>query len=159
LSDGDSRTILMLQIIRRRLARRAGARTLRVMDAPPTRHTNVFLVEDSAPIRARLVELLCNVAGVEIVGEADTPASAIDGILRTHPDTVVLDIRLTGGSGIEVLRRVCPVAPEIVFIMLTNHPDPQYRKICIESGASYFLDKSAEFEKVRDVITSLGAVH
>jgi DNA-binding NarL/FixJ family response regulator len=79
--------------------------------------------------------------------------------LRTRPDSVVLDIRLTGGSGIEVLRKVCPVAPDIVFIMLTNHPDPQYREICIRSGATYFLDKSAEFEKVREVITSLGAMH
>jgi DNA-binding NarL/FixJ family response regulator len=122
-------------------------------------HTNVFLVEDSAPIRARIAEMLGNVDGVVIVGEAATPASAIDGILRTRPDSVVLDIQLIGGSGIEVLRKVCPVAPDIVFIMLTNHPDPQYRKICMESGARYFLDKTTEFEKVREVIATLGAVH
>jgi len=129
------------------------------VDAACTQHTNVFLVEDSAPIRARLAEMLGEVAGVTIVGEADSPQSAIDGILRTRPDSVVLDIRLTGGSGIDVLRKVCPVAPDIVFIMLTNHPDPQYQKICIESGARYFLDKSTEFEKVRDVIAALGHAH
>ena len=121
--------------------------------------THVFLVEDSAPIRARLAELLGDVDGVSIVGEAETPASAIDGILRTRPDSVVLDIQLLGGSGIEVLRKVCPVAPNIVFIMLTNHPDPQYRKVCMESGASHFLDKSTEFEKVREVITALAAIY
>ena len=124
-----------------------------------TSRTNVFLVEDSAPIRARLSEMLGSMTGVSIVGEAESAASAIDGILRTRPDSVVLDIRLTDGTGIDVLRKVCPVAPQIVFIMLTNHPDPQYQKICMESGASYFLDKSAEFEKVRDVIAALGAVH
>ena len=124
-----------------------------------THHTNVFLVEDSAAIRARLAEMLGEVEGVSIVGEAETPASAIDGILRTRPDSVVLDLQLIGGSGIEVLRKVCPVAPNIVFIMLTNHADPQYRKICMESGASYFLDKTADFNKVREVIAALGAVH
>ena len=129
------------------------------MQAARTHRTNVFLVEDSAPIRARLTEMLGGVDGVTIVGEAATPASAIDGILRTHPDSVVLDIQLLGGSGIEVLRKVCPVAPDIIFIMLTNHPDPQYRKICMESGARYFLDKSAEFEKVREVIAALGTLH
>ena len=128
------------------------------MQAPHT-HTNVFLVEDSAPIRARLAEMLGGVEGVAIVGEAATPASAIDGILRTHPDSVVLDIQLIGGSGVEVLRKICPLAPNIVFIMLTNHPDPQYRKICMESGASHFLDKTTEFMKVREVIAALGAVH
>jgi DNA-binding NarL/FixJ family response regulator len=129
------------------------------MEAAHNHRTNVFLVEDSAPIRARLAEMLGLVEGVSIVGEAETPASAIEGILRTRPDSVVLDIQLTGGSGIEVLRKVCPVAPHIVFIMLTNHPDPQYRKICMESGAAYFLDKTAEFEKVREVIAGLGALH
>jgi DNA-binding NarL/FixJ family response regulator len=121
--------------------------------------TNVFLVEDSAAIRMRLAEMLGNMRGVSIVGEAETPASAIEGILRTHPDSVVLDIQLTGGSGIEVLRKVRSVAPGIVFIMLTNHPNPQYRKICLEAGASYFLDKSSEFENVKAIIAELGRPH
>ena len=129
------------------------------MQAAHTQRTSVFLVEDSAPIRARLAEMLRDMQGVAIVGEAATPASAIDGILRTHPDSVVLDIQLIGGTGIEVLRKVCPLAPDIVFIMLTNHPDPQYRKICMQAGASYFLDKSTEFVKVREVIAALCTVH
>ncbi len=129
------------------------------MQTAPNHQTNVFIVEDSAPIRARLAEMLGEVSSVAIVGEAETPATAIAGILRTRPDSVVLDIQLAGGSGIEVLRKICPIAPNIVFIMLTNHADPQYRKICMQAGASYFLDKSVEFNKVRDVIVSLGVVH
>jgi DNA-binding NarL/FixJ family response regulator len=129
------------------------------METAHNHHTNVFLVEDSAPIRARLAEMLGDVEGVAIVGEAETAASAIDGILRTRPHSVVLDIQLIGGSGIEVLRKVCPVAPNIIFIMLTNHPDPQYRKICMQSGASYFLDKTTEFDKVRELIAAIGTVH
>jgi len=129
------------------------------METAHNHQTNVFLVEDSAPIRARLSEMLGAVDGVAIVGEAETPAAAIDGILRTRPDSVVLDIQLTGGSGIEVLRKICPIAPNIVFIMLTNHADPQYRKICMQAGASYFLDKSVEFNKVREVIAALAVVH
>lgn len=129
------------------------------MDNGLKHRTSVFLVEDSAPIRARLCEMLGKVDGVNIVGEADSPATAIDGILRTRPDSVVLDVRLSGGTGIEVLRKVCPLAPQIVFIMLTNHSDPQYRKICLQSGAAHFLDKSTEFDKVSEVIASLGTMH
>ena len=125
------------------------------METARTTRTNVFLVEDSAPIRMRLAEMLGAINGVSIVGEADAPASAIEGILRTRPDSVVLDIQLIGGSGIEVLRKIRPVEPGIVFIMLTNHPDPQYRRICLEAGANYFLDKSSEFEKVMDVLRDL----
>ncbi len=129
------------------------------METARTDRTNVFLVEDSAPIRMRLAEMLGELEGVAIVGEADTPASAIEGILRTRPHSVVLDIQLIGGSGIDVLREVRPLEPGIVFIVLTNHPDPQYRKICMGAGASYFLDKTTEFEKVREVIAELGTVH
>jgi len=121
--------------------------------------TNVFLVEDSAPIRARLAEMLGAIDGVSIVGEADAPTPAIEGILRTHPDSVVLDMQLLGGSGIEVLRKVRPLNPGIVFIMLTNYAEPQYRKACMDAGASYFLDKSTEFEKVKEVIAALGTAH
>ena len=103
--------------------------------------------------------MLGAVEGVSIVGEAESPAAAIDGILRTQPDSVVLDMHLTGGTGIEVLRKVCPVAPHIVFIMLTNHPEPQYRKVCLQSGATHFLDKSTEFDKVMDVIAGLHSTH
>ena len=120
---------------------------------------NVFLVEDSASIRTRLAEMLGAIDGVAIVGEADAPAAAIEGIMRTRPNSVVLDIQLIGGSGIEVLRKIRPVEPEIVFIMLTNHPNPQYRRICLQAGASYFLDKTSEFEDVKEIIAGLGRAH
>jgi DNA-binding NarL/FixJ family response regulator len=129
------------------------------METARTHSTNVFLAEDSAPIRARLAEMLGDIGGIAIVGEAETPASAIDGILRTHPHTVVLDIKLIGGSGIDVLRKVHALEPHIIFIMLTNFPDPQYRKICMEAGASYFLDKTADFNRVREIVASLSVVH
>jgi DNA-binding NarL/FixJ family response regulator len=129
------------------------------METARTDHTNVFLVEDSVPIRTRLAEMLGAIEGVSIVGEADAPDSAIEGIMRTRPHSVVLDIQLIGGSGIEVLRKVRSVDPGIVFIMLTNHPNPQYRRICLEAGASYFLDKTSEFENVKEIIAGLGRTH
>jgi CRP/FNR family transcriptional regulator len=118
--------------------------------------TKAFIVEDSAFIRERLSVLLGAVKGVSIVGEAATPLAAVEGILRTRPDVVVLDIHLTGGSGIEVLRQVRSEAPGVVFIVLTNHPNPQYRHACMEAGASHFLDKTIEFGKLREVIAELG---
>jgi DNA-binding NarL/FixJ family response regulator len=123
--------------------------------AEPTR---VFLVEDSVPIRERLAGLLGEIDGVRIVGESDTAAGAAAGILDARPDAVVLDIRLAEGSGIEVLREVHPLAPEIVFIMLTNFANPQYRKICMASGASHFVDKSTEITEVKRLVSGIVAV-
>lgn len=115
--------------------------------------TNVFLVEDSAPIRDRLVELLSKIEDVRIVGAADSPRTAIEGIFATQPHCVVLDIQLVGGSGIEVLRAVAPRKPSIDFIVLTNHASPQYRRAYMDAGARWFFDKSGEINRIRDVLS------
>ena len=115
----------------------------------------VFVAEDSVPVRARLLDILANMKGVAVVGETDSLSGAIEGIRRTEPDAVVLDIHLVGGSGMELLRKVHPLAPHIMFIVLTNHPDPRYRDVCIRDGASHFLDKSIEFGKIREIIAGL----
>jgi CRP/FNR family transcriptional regulator len=120
-------------------------------------HTRVFIVEDSAPIRERLREMLRAAEGVSVVGEADSIQAAVQGILRTRPEAVLLDIRLIDGSGIDVLREVHPLAPEVAFVVLTNNASPQYRRICMEAGASHFLDKTTEFAQVGQIVAGLGA--
>ncbi len=123
--------------------------------APARNH--VFIVDDSASIRSRLAEMLTRVDGVTIVGEAATATEAIAGILRTQPDSVLLDLNLMGRTGIDVLREVHPKAPGIVFVVLTNHAEPQYRTACTKAGAAYFLDKSCDFDRVPDVIAEITA--
>ena len=136
---------------------------------PPRAHTvgamethgtgKVFVVEDSPSIRSRLVELLGEISGVRVIGEAETPADAISGIFQTQPDCVVLDFGLVGGTGVDVLRAVHPALPEIPFIVLTNHASTQYRRVCMEAGASWFLDKSTEFEKLKDLVAQCVTAH
>jgi DNA-binding NarL/FixJ family response regulator len=120
-----------------------------------TSGTDVYIVEDSPAIRERVSEMLGRIPGVAVVGNADTPADAIAGILGTRPHCVVLDYQLIGGTGVEVLRELHPRLPGVVFIVLTNHPNPQYRRLCLEAGADAFFDKSTEFEKIGDVIASI----
>ena len=124
-----------------------------------TTPTNVFIVDDSASVRVRLAEMLGRMGGVSVVGEAASAPEAIAGILRTRPDSVLLDLNLMGHTGLNVLRAVRVMAPEVVFVVLTNHSEPQYRKVCADAGAAYFLDKSRDFEMVRDVIAEIAATH
>lgn len=131
------------------------SRIVRDMENATAPNCSVFLAEDTPAIRSRLTQMLKKIDGVRIAGEADSPSSAIEGILRTSPHIVVLDIHLIGGTGLDVLRKLKPSHPEIVFIVLTNHTAPQYRNAYMSNGASYFLDKSNEFEKVRDLISGI----
>jgi DNA-binding NarL/FixJ family response regulator len=122
-----------------------------------TQPTKVFIVDDSAPIRTRIGEMLGTVDGIELVGEAASAREAIAGISGSRPDSVVLDLNLPDASGMEVLRTFRPVQPEIVFVVLTNHSEPQYRHACHRAGAAFFFDKSSEFDRVREVIEQIAS--
>jgi DNA-binding NarL/FixJ family response regulator len=106
-------------------------------------------------VRERLVEIIKGIEGVEIAGVAADEPEARALVAGSHPDVVVLDIRIPGGSGIDVLQYVKARAPSPVVIMLTNFPYPQFREKCLELGADHFLDKTLEFERVPQILSAL----
>jgi DNA-binding NarL/FixJ family response regulator len=115
----------------------------------------VFLAEDSAAIRDRLHGLFVR-ARMSVVGEAGTPDGAIDQILALHPDVVVLDVQLEGGSGLEVLKAVRSADPKVAFVVFSNNATSVYRKRYLKEGASRFLDKSTEFDQLPQAVASAG---
>lgn len=119
----------------------------------------VYIVDDSKVMRERLTESVADIAGVEIAGQSGDPFEALDGIRKSHPDVVILDIRLPRRSGVEVLKdiKANPAAP--VVIMVTNYPYRQYRQACMAAGADYFFSKLDEFEMIRETLSRLGLHH
>ena len=115
----------------------------------------VFVVEDSPAVRERLVEMINDICGMKVVGEADAYDSAVSGIMGTRPDVAILDINLARGSGIEVLARVKPQLPALRAIMLTNYDTPQHARASAAAGAEYFLDKSADFERITEILRQM----
>jgi DNA-binding NarL/FixJ family response regulator len=108
----------------------------------------VFISDDSATIRKRLVTMALDLPDIAVVGQAENAPGSLVAIRQTRPDVVILDIRMPGGNGIEVLREVKRLDPAPKVIMLTNYAHTQYRDICEEAGADFFLDKSTEFDKL-----------
>ena len=115
----------------------------------------IFVVEDSAIVRERLIEMIREVDGVEIVGEADSYGTAVEGIMASQPDVAILDISLAEGSGIDVLAHVKPRLPGLRGIMLTNYTSPQHLRASAEAGAEYFLDKSVDFERIAGILEQM----
>ena len=117
----------------------------------------VFVVEDSALVRERLVEMIREVKGVDVVGEAASYSAAVHGILSTQPDVAILDISLADGNGIDVLAHVKPRLPALKGIMLTNFDSPQHLKASADAGAEYFLDKSVDFERITEILEQMAS--
>jgi DNA-binding NarL/FixJ family response regulator len=115
----------------------------------------VFIVDDSAVIRERLETMLSELKGIEIIGQAKGSTEAEEAIPKLKPDVVILDIRMHGGNGIEVLKNIKKDKNPPLVMMLTNYPYPQYRKKCKDAGADFFFDKSTEFDKITEVLKKL----
>jgi len=115
----------------------------------------VFIVDDSALVRERLIAMISEHPEIEITGQAENAQEATNSIRKLKPDVAILDIRMPGGNGIEVLRNIKKNSSAPTVIILTNYPYPQYRKKCMEAGADYFFDKSTEFQKIIEVLKKL----
>jgi DNA-binding NarL/FixJ family response regulator len=119
----------------------------------------IYIVEDSSPVRERLIEAVSDVPNARVVGQAAAVKEALEGVQRSQPRVLILDIQLRHGSGIRLLKQMRATGmslPELV-IVVTNYPTDDYRKASHDCGANHFFDKASEFDKVRDVLLEHGA--
>ncbi len=98
------------------------------------------------------MERLSCLPALEMVGVAGNGPDAVEGIGRSRPDIVILDIRLQTGSGIDVLKQIKKNGEGPRVIIFTNNPLPQYRKKCHELGADFFLHKAKDGEAVTEIV-------
>jgi DNA-binding NarL/FixJ family response regulator len=112
----------------------------------------IFLVDDSPLVRRRIAALIGAIEGAKIVGEAEDASDALSGIAATDADVVIVDLRLTGGSGLNVLAGVARSGRPVITIVLTNYSSAVIREAWLSAGANYFFDKTSEFNLARDVI-------
>lgn len=113
---------------------------------------HVFVVEDFAPVRERLLEMLASIEGAMCAGSADTAEEATGKILRTHPDAVILDIGLSQGSGFDVLRALQKDSAGIPVYVLSNHSTEPYRRLALKLGAVAFFDKTTQIDELRALL-------
>jgi DNA-binding NarL/FixJ family response regulator len=115
----------------------------------------VVIADDSPVVVERLRDLLSDIQGVELVGQARDAVEALRCIRQGNPDLAILDLQMPGGSGLDILRTIRPERPGLCVLICTNYPYPQYKEQCLAAGANYFLDKSAEFEKIPEILRGL----
>jgi DNA-binding NarL/FixJ family response regulator len=119
----------------------------------------LVLIEDQTAIREMLVEILRLDNNYQLVGEAGDGQAALQLCLDTKPDVVVLDAKLPGLNGVEILRRLSKRLPNMRVLVFSGHENPVLVKEMIESGAHGFVEKTAglfEFKKGLETVASGG---
>jgi two-component system OmpR family response regulator len=108
----------------------------------------LFIADTNDRVRQRLASIAASVEGIEVVGEAGDVGNAVGGIKRAKPDSVIVALPLSGGSGLDVLSAAKSMNPASVAIMLTLGPCSECQQKCFAMGADYFFEKSGELKKI-----------
>jgi DNA-binding NarL/FixJ family response regulator len=107
---------------------------------------SVLLADDQLLVRAGFRALLDAEPGIQIVGEAADGLEAVKLAQQTHPDVVLMDIRMPGVDGLEATRRIAaePGLAGVKVVILTTFELDEYVFEALRSGASGFLVKDTE---------------
>ncbi len=117
----------------------------------------VFLLDDHEIVRRGLADLLNQEPDMEVVGQADSAASALGAVESCAPNVAVLDIRLGDGNGIEVCREIRSSFPDVACLMLTSFSDDQaYIDAAMAGAAGYVLKQIDSADLIRSIRTVAG---
>jgi DNA-binding NarL/FixJ family response regulator len=101
----------------------------------------ILLVDDHEVVRLGLKSLLEHHSEFEIVAEAAAEAEAVHKALEYRPDIVLMDIRLSGGSGIEACQQIVEQLTDTKVIMLTSYAEDEMLFAAIRAGATGYVLK------------------
>ncbi len=119
------------------------------------RRQRILLVDDHEVVRLGLKALIERHPDMEVVAEAASATEAIAKCEAFKPDVAVMDIRLTGTSGIDACREITEKLPEIKVIMLTSYAEDEMLFAAIRAGAAGYVLKQAGGQ---DVIRAIETV-
>jgi two-component system, OmpR family, response regulator len=115
----------------------------------------VLLIEDSAVLTRRLVDLLSEPGRVEVAAQAATQSEAVMRLQEGAFDVLVVDIELAEGNGVAVIRHARQLYPpdaQPLIVVLTNYASDFVRDHCFAAGADYFLDKMRDIALLKAVV-------
>ncbi|MBI4671993.1 MAG: response regulator transcription factor [Chloroflexi bacterium] len=115
----------------------------------------ILIVDDHEVVRKGLRSLLGR--RFQIVGEAATMADALRCCAQLKPNVVVMDIRLSDGSGVEACRAIRAMQPTIQVLMLTSYADDEALIGSILAGASGYILKQTRGRELVRAIETVGA--
>lgn len=103
-------------------------------------NNKILIVDDDKSVRDFL-EIFLKRKGYANIQSVDTGIAAIDIVSKEDVKLVLLDIKLPGMDGFDVLRQIKKIKKDVGVIMITGHPDQEKAKEAIKDGAYDFIVK------------------
>jgi len=106
-----------------------------------TQTRKILIVDDHAVMRHGLAKLLSDEKDFQVCGEAENASDALKAIGRLKPDLAIVDISLTGRTGIELIRDIRRDHPAVYVLVLSMHDETIYSERALRAGARGYIMK------------------
>jgi DNA-binding NarL/FixJ family response regulator len=124
-------------------------------DNTPKNRTRIFLVDDHHIVRMGLTQLINQEADLMVCGEAESGKKATIGIAEQSPNIAIIDIGLGEDDGLELIKRMGVLNPEVKILVLSMHDEDIYAERALRAGAKGYIMKR---EAAETVITAIRKV-
>jgi DNA-binding NarL/FixJ family response regulator len=115
----------------------------------------VLIADDSGLILDRLQEMLSMYKQAELIGSYKDGTKALAALRSLKPDLAIVDIKMPGLSGLEVLSEIRKENKIVKIIILTFYSSDHHRQMAIQAGADYFFTKVDDFDKLSMVVAGM----
>ncbi len=112
----------------------------------------ILIVDDHPIVRRGLQQILAEEPDVEAAVEAENVAELMEHVREGEWDVVVLDITLPDRSGLEALKDIKALCPELPVLFLSMHPEDQYAVRALKAGASGYLTKESAADELVNAV-------
>lgn len=123
------------------------------------RHTRVLAIDDSPEFLLGLQSFFEATPNFCLVGTAGSGYEALVLAQELHPDLVLMDLQMTGMSGLKATAEIRRRFPGMTVVIITAHEIPSLEEVCCESGAWGFVKKSRLHEDLPDVLAKFLISH
>jgi len=117
----------------------------------------IVLADDHAVVRSGLRMLLDSESGFEVVAEASDVDGAARYVRGHHPDVLVLDLNMPGGSSLDAIPQIRKESPETQIVVLTMQQEPAFARQALGAGALGYVLKEAADEELVEAIRRAAA--
>jgi len=108
----------------------------------------IVIADDHEIVRAGLKQIIADEEDMEVAGEANNGENLIEMVKKNSYDVVLLDLKMSGMNGIEVMKHIKMIRPDIPVIVLSMHAEDQYAVRTIKAGASGYITKETAGESL-----------
>ena len=111
---------------------------------------SVYLVDDIPELRELIRYGMEEDPGFEVVGEAGDGKSAIEGIAKTRPAAVLLDLSMPDMDGLQAIPQIREGDPDVAIIVLSGFSADRMSSHVLERGADAYVEKGTPIQELRD---------